>query len=70
MFSQKQKITDRVTATYQHILSIGSAAVFMSRFTCEIRDGSGMTASRTLVLNGAFLYCIVNALLNNEHFIR
>ena len=51
-FSQTQNITDRVTATYQHILSNGSAADFVGRFTCEVRDGRGVTASRTLSQNG------------------
>ena len=55
-FSQTQNITDRVTATYQHILSNGSAADFVGRFTCGVRDGSGVTASRTLALNGVFIY--------------
>ena len=53
-FSQTQRITDRVTATYQHILSTGSAADFVGRFTCEVRDGSGVTGSRTLALNVVF----------------
>ena len=65
-FSQTQRITDRVTATYQHILSIGSAADFVGRFTCEVRDGSGVTASRTLALNGVLYISIGNALLRNE----
>ena len=55
-FSQTQNITDRVTATYQHILSSGSAADFVGMFTCEVRDGSGVTASRTLAPNGVFIY--------------
>ena len=58
-FSQTQTITERVTATYQHILSTGSAADFVGRFTCEIRDGSGVTASRTLALNGVLYISIV-----------
>ena len=61
-FSLRQKITDRVTATYQHILSNGSSADFVGRFTCEVRDGSGVTASRTLALNGVLYITIVNAL--------
>ena len=58
-FSQTQKIADRVTATYQHILSNGSAAEFVGRFTCEVRDGSGVTTSRTLALNGVLYISIV-----------
>ena len=58
-FSQTQRITDRVTATYQHILSTGSEADFVGRFTCEVRDGSGVTASRTLALNGVLYISIV-----------
>ena len=59
-FSQTQKITDRVTATYQHILSNGSAADFVGRITCVVRDGSGVTASRTLALNGVLYISIVD----------
>ena len=53
-FSQTQNIKDRVTATYQHFLSNGNTADFLARFTCEVRDGRGVTASRTLSLNGMF----------------
>ena len=53
-FFQTQRITGRVTATYQHILSIGNNDSFVGRFTCEVRDGRGVTASRTLSLNGMF----------------
>ena len=59
VFSQTQTITDRVTATYQHILSNGSAADFVGRFTCEVRYGSGVTASRNLALNGVLYISIV-----------
>ena len=58
-FSQTQTIADRVSATYQHILSNGSEADFVGRFTCEVRDGSGVTASRTLALNGVLYISIV-----------
>ena len=66
VFSLTQIITDRVTATYQHILSNGNTAALVGRFTCEVRDGSGVTASRTLALNGVLYISIVNALLRNE----
>ena len=63
-FSQTQNITDRVTATYLHILSKRKTADFVGNFTCEVRDGSGVTTSRTLVLNGMFkdkcCYCVAN----------
>ena len=54
VFSQTQTITDRETAIYEHILSNGSAAEFVGRFACEVRDGRGVTASRILSLNGMF----------------
>ena len=58
-FSLTQTITDSVTVTYQHILSNGSAADFMGRFTCVVREGSGVTASRTLALNSVLYISIV-----------
>ena len=56
-FIQSQAITDRVTVAYQHTLSSENAADFVGEFSCLVRDGSGQTHNRTLILNGKIL-CI------------
>lgn len=64
VFSQNQTITDRMDATYQHILSSESATHFVGTFTCVVRDGSGIMATRTLALNGEGVIGIGSAWLN------
>ena len=56
-FSQTQRITDRVPAAYQHILSTGSEADFVGRFTCEGRDGSGVTETSPVWCETCIVWC-------------
>ena len=63
-FHQRQHITDRVTATYQHTLSSENESNFVGQFSCLVRDGRGGTATRTLALNGV---CVSVEEMLQEH---
>ena len=51
-FSQRQTITDTLSATYQHTLSSDSIANFVGTFSCEVRDTAGAMDQRSQFING------------------
>ena len=54
-FSQRQTITDTLTATYEHTLSGENLTSFVGSFTCELQDADNNMAMRTLQINGMVL---------------
>ena len=55
-FSQRQTITDTLSATYQHTLSSENISNFVGNFTCEVRDTADGMNQRTTFINGMSLY--------------
>ena len=51
-FSQRQTITDTLSATYQHTLSSNDSSNFVGAFTCAVRDIAGAMDQRTQFING------------------
>ena len=58
LFSQTMTLVDRLTATYQLVLS-GDISNFVGTFSCEIIDGNGRRSSASQAINGiTFSPCI------------
>ena len=58
LFSQTITLVDRLTATYQLVLS-GDISNFVGTFSCEIIDGNGRRSSASQAINGiTFSPCI------------
>ena len=53
-FIRAQTLVDPATGMYEQTLSSDSIAVFVGDFTCEVRDTSSNTDSRTRVFNGTY----------------
>ena len=56
-FSQRQTITDTLSATYQHMISSENISDFVGNFTCEVRDTAGAMDHRTAFIKGIIYYC-------------
>ena len=54
-FSQRQTITDTLSATYQYTLSSENIFDFVGTFTCEVRDTADSTDQRSQFINGRSL---------------
>ena len=51
-FSQRQTITDTLSATYQHTLSSESISNFVGTLTCEVRDTADGMDQRSQFISG------------------
>ena len=73
LFSQTITLVDRLTATYQLVLS-GDISNFVGTFRCEVTDGDGRSSSASQTINGIiFSPCIsihVPSLIPNNIFVR
>ena len=51
-FSQRQTITDTLSATYQHTLLSENISNFVGAFACELSDTAGGMDQRSQFING------------------